>query len=400
MKQCQFCGRQNQDAARFCAGCGKALPARQAPAQGRSRLTVVLLAVIAVLAAVLVVLGILLLRPQKQAEPAARQPEPEMAEEVPQPEEPETADAGVDVDTLPVYYITGTEQFLGLRAQPETGAQVLAQLKNGQRVGLVSTDSGDDWYVYSYDSRCYGYARKQFLIADETAVAQAATYYAKQATTLYAGDGDDALGTLAQGEAVTVLARPAGERWYVYSPGLSAYGYAANHDLSSKKPAEAEQNDSGQPVGPGSAPESHEGVYYVSGVDNYLALRSDMAYDPANEIGQLLNGTAVQAISRTGTYWYVYAPTLGTYGYVNAEYLTGTPAGGAADNGGSLYYVAGVDSYLALRSACAYDPANELAKLPNGTPVEYRSEGTGGYWYVYVPSLDRSGYVNSDYLVK
>ena len=55
----------------------------------------------------------------------------------------------------------------------------------------------------------------------------------------------------------------------------------------------------------------------VTDVQNYLALRSAQSYDDANEIAQLHNGDQVEVLNQSGTYWQVYAPSLGITGYVN-----------------------------------------------------------------------------------
>ena len=54
----------------------------------------------------------------------------------------------------------------------------------------------------------------------------------------------------------------------------------------------------------------------------YLALRTYPSYNDANEIGAIYAGQKVQVEWYTDNgYAYVYAPTLGCYGYVNAGYI-------------------------------------------------------------------------------
>ena len=61
---------------------------------------------------------------------------------------------------------------------------------------------------------------------------------------------------------------------------------------------------------------------YVKVPTGYLALRSAMGYDAANEIGELNTGDTVVVIdSSSDKYWYVYSPKLGKSGYVNKDYL-------------------------------------------------------------------------------
>ena len=60
----------------------------------------------------------------------------------------------------------------------------------------------------------------------------------------------------------------------------------------------------------------------VSVAKGYLALRTAKAYDEANEIGELYTGDTVQVTDTSdSTYWYVYSPKHGKYGYVNKDYL-------------------------------------------------------------------------------
>ena len=61
--------------------------------------------------------------------------------------------------------------------------------------------------------------------------------------------------------------------------------------------------------------------YTVRVETGYLALRTAPAYDYTNEIGKLWTGNKVQVYSYSGGYAYVYAPSLGLYGYVNASYI-------------------------------------------------------------------------------
>lgn len=134
----------------------------------------------------------------------------------------------------------------------------------------------------------------------------------------------------------------------------------------------------------------------------YLALRTAQAFDSSNEIGKLYTGDQVIVQNYGGgTYWYVYAPSLSLYGYVNSSYLR--PLGYYDEGDGDAYYyyqaTVHVDSgYLALRTARAYDSRNEIGKLYTGDTVEIIDASYADYWYVYAPTLGRSGYVNKDYL--
>ena len=63
------------------------------------------------------------------------------------------------------------------------------------------------------------------------------------------------------------------------------------------------------------------------------------------------------------------------------------------------YTVTVADGYLALRNAKAYDDKNEIGKLYTGDTVQVTDSSDGTYWYVYSPKLNKSGYVNKNYLV-
>ena len=63
-------------------------------------------------------------------------------------------------------------------------------------------------------------------------------------------------------------------------------------------------------------------TYTVYVQRGYLALRTEAAYDDRNVIGELYSGDTVVVQSKgSGRYWYVYAPGLGAYGYVDKRYL-------------------------------------------------------------------------------
>ena len=138
-------------------------------------------------------------------------------------------------------------------------------------------------------------------------------------------------------------------------------------------------------------------TYTVSVQSGYLALRTAKAYDSSNEIGRLWNGDTVQVIDTSDSqYWYVYAPSLGKYGFVNKDYLKGA----SAPSSSSIGYTVKVSSgYLALRTAKAYDSSNEIGRLWTGDGVQVIDTSDSQYWYVYAPTLGKYGYVNKDYLV-
>ena len=188
------------------------------------------------------------------------------------------------------------------------------------------------------------------------------------------------IGRLWTGETVQVIDTSDSQYWYVYAPTLGKYGYVNKDYLKGA-----------------AAPSSSSINYTVKVSSGYLALRTAKAYDSANEIGRLWTGDGVQVTDTSDSqYWYVYAPTLGKYGYVNKDYLVATSS--APSKSGTTYNVKVQEGYLALRTAKAYDSANEIGKLWTGETVQVIDTSDSQYWYVYAPTLGKYGYVNKDYL--
>ncbi len=134
-------------------------------------------------------------------------------------------------------------------------------------------------------------------------------------------------------------------------------------------------------------------MYDVKVDTSYLALRSSMAYDSANEIGKLYTGDSVWVENMDdSTYWYVYSPKHDLYGYVNKDYLEAH----ALYNSWRVNVSTG---YLALRSGKAYSESNEIGELYSGDTVQVENMDDSDYWYVYSPKYETSGYVNKEYLV-
>lgn len=180
------------------------------------------------------------------------------------------------------------------------------------------------------------------------------------------------IGQLYNGDTVELWSAQDSTYWLVYAPSLDKYGYVNKNYLIE-------------------VPSACSG-WNVKVDTGYLALRNEKAYDSRNEIGELYTGDEVFVLDATdSTYWYVYAPVLDRYGYVNKDYLVSQAE---AD------WTVRVDTgYLALRNAMAYDSRNEIGKLYTGDTVAVQDASDSTYWYVYSPKLDKFGYVNKNYLV-
>ena len=197
--------------------------------------------------------------------------------------------------------------------------------------------------------------------------------------TAKAYDDKNEIGELYSGDTVQVQDTSDSTYWYVYSPKLNKSGYVNRNYL----------------VGGGTA-NTGGASYTVSVSKGYLALRTAKAYDDKNEIGELYSGDTVQVQdSSDSTYWYVYSPKLNKSGYVNRNYLVGA---GSSTPSVVTKTVSVSKGYLALRTAKAYDDSNEIGELYSGDTVQVQDTSDSTYWYVYAPKLNKSGYVNKNYL--
>ncbi len=212
--------------------------------------------------------------------------------------------------------------------------------------------------------------------SDDICTVKVATgYLALRSAKAY--DYRNEIGALYTGDTVQVLNRNDPTYWYVYSPKLNLAGYVNKDYLTG---------------GGAITPVPAGDTYKVSVATGYLALRTAMAYDYRNEIGELYTGDTVKVLDKTSSeYWYVYSPKLDKSGYVNCKYLVGSSPE-------KTYTVKVEKNYLALRNAKAYDYYNEIGKLYTGDTVTLKDASDSTYWYVYSPRLNMSGYVNKNYL--
>lgn len=319
------------------------------------------------------------------------------------------------VETSGDYYVTGCKEVLKLRETEDIDSKILTKLNNGEKVSLVERTETDCWKVYVEAEELTGYLDYHYLTNERDAAMEPIEKYvnvsSEEPLTILSSSEKNAtsIGMLERGDEITVLAMPGDSYAYIYAPEVNTFGYVAKDKLSDEEPEKEPQEDTsstGQPqsggdlFGPGNPPSNNLGVYYVNVQKGYLALRNAKSYNASNEIGKMYNGESVYALRNDGEYWYVYSTSLGSYGYTNASYLVSSYQGGTYASSGSVYYASVASGYLALRNDTAYDASNEIGKIANGQPVEVVDSTTGTYWYVYVPSLDQYGYVNSEYLRK
>ena len=240
------------------------------------------------------------------------------------------------------YRVSGTENYLAVRTKPAYEKKnEIGKLYNGDTVWLLDFGEGNYWYVSTAIGD--GYVNKNYLVPVSNS----------------SDASSDSWNTYVN------------KNYLVNQYGGDFYGFA-------------------------------DDMYIAAGMNNYLALRSQMSSKSSNEIGKIHHGQPVEYIAAgNGPYCYVYAPTLGKFGYVNGDYLIKVGSGnGNYGNSYPKYKVTGTSQYLALRKARNYDSSNEIGKLKNGQTVEYVESADSTYWFVYAPTLGKFGYVNKNYLTK
>ncbi len=292
------------------------------------------------------------------------------------------------------YKVQVSSGYLALRnAMAYDQSNEIGSLYTGETVTTIDTSNDTYWYVHSTKLNKDGYVNKNYLVAVPTAATPETQSVTVPAFTVSVSSGYLALrdgadyntsseiGQLQAGEKLLVSdSTSTAAYWMVYAPSLGKLGYVNRNYLTS-----------GTTLTVAATP------YTARVTSGYLALRTAKAYDSSNEIGKIYTDETVQVLSAGSNtqYWYVYAPTLGKFGYVNKDYLVST--GSTATYTTKTVKVE--SGYLALRTAKAYDSANEIGKLYTGETVQVTEESsTEQYWYVYAPSLDKYGYVNKDYL--
>lgn len=185
-------------------------------------------------------------------------------------------------------------------------------------------------------------------------------------------DKSNEIGQLNTGDLVEVTDRKDSTYWYVYVPRLDKSGYLDKNYIQVAENTTASTDS-----------------WTVKVKSGYLALRNTAAYNDSNEIGQLNTGdTVLVKDSSDSTYWYVYVPKLDKSGYVDNRYIYNS----------GLWTVQVEKGYLALRNKAAYNDSNEIGQLNTGDTVQVKDTSDEHYWYVYAPQLDKTGYVDKDYL--
>lgn len=307
-------------------------------------------------------------------------------------------------------YVTGTSEQIAIRETDEDNARSLGQLSLGDEVILVSADSVLYYCVLQESTGTQGYVKKAYLTDEKSAVCKGETCYTSKKTSLFDTKDSDhhEIQTLNTGTSVTVLAKTSGDYWFVNLNNSKTYGYVKCMDLTTTKPTSSKAATSTASkntqlyTGYSNSVPANYSLYYAKVNTGYLAIRSAKSFDSSNELGKMYTGDSVYVVdTSTGSYWYCYSPVLGIYGYINSDYLVSSYPG--ANNGYTVWTVSVSSGYLALRSSAARaNDTNVIGKLYSGNQVYVYSYSYNNfsdtYWYVYAPSLNKWGYVDSNYI--
>ena len=219
---------------------------------------------------------------------------------VPVMAEPKAVDVGTQLSNM--YTVTVASGYLALRTEKAyRDANEIGQLYTGESVELADASDSTYWYVYSSKYDKYGYVNRKYLANSsyECTVSVQSGYLALRNAKAFKSSNE--IAKLYSGDIVQIADTSDDTYWLVYAPDFDKGGYVNKNYLVDRNPV------------------IRKTVKVTSG---YLALRSEMAYDDANEIGRLNTGDIVQiADSSDSTYWKVYSERLGKYGYVNKNYL-------------------------------------------------------------------------------
>lgn len=326
-------------------------------------------------------------------------------------------DYDYDSETM---YVTGVKDKLSMRESDDENSDIILKLKLQEEVKVLDDSSETCYYVSAFGQK--GYVKKEYLTDEKMAACKRQDAYIEEKTSLYdtAESDHHEVVSLGKNAAVFIVAKPSGSYWYVYAKGAKVFGYVDSMNISMSKiqdassavtsskptqPDEPIQND--YYVGYGSAPSNYT-LYYAKVNSGYLAIRSAKAFNASNELGKMYTGDSVYVIDKsTGTYWYCYSPTNGVYGYSDSRYMVlnypGSSTTPKTETKSYTVWTVQVNSgYLAMRTAPAFDSANEIGKLYSGDTVYVYSDSyvnfTDTYWYVYSPSLGKKGFVDSNYI--
>ena len=143
--------------------------------------------------------------------------------------------------SAPTYTVSVASGYLALRTAPAyDDRNEIGELYSGDTVQVIDTTSNSTyWWVYSSKYGREGYVNKNYLVGRSAAtcnqskgtyrVTVAKGYLALRTAPAY--DDRNEIGELYSGDTVTVLSKPSGKYWWVYSPKYGREGYVNKNYL-------------------------------------------------------------------------------------------------------------------------------------------------------------------------
>lgn len=267
-----------------------------------------------------------------------------------------------DTSAYKVMYVTGAGE-IDVMEDANVGSRVIGTLSCGDSVSFINSVAADKEsdeskliFIYSETLGTFGYVKNINLVDIQSEVSYGEIYYVKSnESPLYTDQyGSAIIRLLSKNDMVTVLAKTTNGLWRV-SDKSGKLGYVSVSLLSEEKISnkfnssryssksesktvskEESQTESriesktesrtaskAEPsvkIGAGEPPVSGYSVYVVDVDLGYLALRGEPSSDTDEILGELYYEEQVYVIDSSGSFWYIYAPTLGMYGYVNGDY--------------------------------------------------------------------------------
>lgn len=293
-------------------------------------------------------------------------------------DEPEASQLSFDTSAYKTMYVSGSSTVSVVEDAKGSGT-IVGVLNYGDSVSFIKSVVADRndaensmSFIYSETLGNFGYIKSANLVDLYDEVCYGQIYYVTVENSDFYVDqvGSAVLATLPKNDMVTVLAKlssgfwrasnKSGEIGYISSSLLSEEKIekkttssktdknTSSKTSSSKTESKVEskneskvesqveskvesktssktesENEPSVFTGVGDPPASGYTVYIVDVDIDYLALRSKASSNPDSIIGELYYGTYVDVIDASGDYWYIYAPSLGMYGFVSgsSDYL-------------------------------------------------------------------------------
>jgi len=264
-------------------------------------------------------------------------------------EEPDYTEPYFDTSAYQQRYVTGAVS-VPVFGKGD-GSEDLAQLMSGEMVYYISRNVMGYSLVYSETLGGICYIDSNFLAEDYTEVTTGEKYYIKDDETAVYNSEKQISFMLDRNDTVSLIAKVRDGFWYICDK-KGNYGYVDMNCLSTEK---------------------------VKKNKNSESKNSDVETAASDGDSDSANGNTDSSSPREDRIFGYGDPPQSDY---------------------TVYYVAVVKNFLALRTERLYSADNIIGKIYNGEKVYVIDQTDDEYWYVYSETLGMYGYVNRDYLKK